>query len=936
MQVPAFVALDLETTGLDPAQDQIIEVGAVRFENGRETASYQCLVDPGRPIPLRVQRLTGISPGMMAGARPVQAALAALVDFCRGVDVVAYNLEFDLAFLQDKLRRAGLAPSWSGVRDCLELARLAVPALGDYRLGAVAAHLGVAPASHRAVEDARACGLSFVELSRRLENLPAWALDEVLAIMQVHSWPLRQLLEEALARSRTRPGTFQPGVPVAPPAPPETVEDPVYQPVDPAQLCALLHPGSRLAQAFAGYEYRPQQVQMLHLVTEALNDGRMALVEAGTGTGKSMAYLLPAVSWAMANAAPVVVSTHTITLQEQLVEKDIPLLRRALDLDFQVALVKGRRNYVCLHKWEHLRRSSPVLLDVEEARWQSRVVAWLGVTRTGDKAELNLPPRGEELWPLVAADSDYCRGNECPHRDRCFVQAARRSAAQAQLIVVNHSLLISDLRTENLILPRYHHVVLDEAHHLEDVATEHLSEEASAQAFLRLLDALGTTTEGALGLARYHLRSEGAGTGVEAIAGALAGRLADIRTRAGSLFAQFGTMLDQGQTGADDGYAQPRRLRPASDTSQAWQLCRERAARLQDAVMGVGPELEELRQCGQAGGRRSENALADLERLIQSLRKLAHPVSLLLEADEEASVYWLEPGSGGAILRVAPVHVGPLLYQRLFSALRGAVLTSATLTVEGKFDYFCERVGLDRLAADRLVWESIGSPFCYHRQALVAVPVDHPPPRGKDTEDFARAVESFLRRLLPLAGGRTLVLFTSHRLLRQVYYQLRQPMEAEDICILAQGIDGSRTRLLEEFRTAQRTALFGSSSFWEGVDVPGEALSCVVLVKLPFTPPTSPVFAARTEELERRGLPAFRRLALPQAVLRFKQGFGRLIRSGQDRGVVIVLDQRVLGNNSRYGHLFIGSLPGPRLLAAPGDEVLEAVGHWLEAGVLMG
>lgn len=929
---PVFVALDLETTGLDPEADHIIEVGAVRFEHGRETASYQCLVDPGHPIPLRVQRLTGITAQDLQGAVNWQKALDGLLAFCAGLPVVAYHAGFDLAFVGNRLQRAGQAPTWSQVVDCLELARLAMPTLGDYRLQAVAGHLGLAPARHRAGDDARVCGEAFVELAARLEQLPAWALKEILAIMGGLPWPLRPLVEEAWARGRPAPAVAK-----TPRDGSLRGEDGErsYRAVDADLVAGYLLPGSALAQKFPRFEHRPQQVHMLKVVAEALNEGRVALVEAGTGTGKSLAYLLPAVCWAVANEAPVVISTHTINLQEQLVEKDIPLVRQCLELPFRVAVVKGRANYLCLNKWEELRRAGRILLDGEEARWQARVVAWLGTTRTGDKSELNLPPRGEELWSLVGSDSDYCRGTDCPRREECYVQAARRAAAQAHLVVVNHALLISDLGAGKLVLPAHRHLVLDEAHHLEDVATEHMTEEAGFYAFARVLDALGSTAGGALGRVHYYLAQDGNSSGAAALCARLQQQLAELRARAGSLFTQLSAMVDQAQGGGEPGYPPSRRLRPTTESGEEWTRGMERAQLLEETVAGLEGAMEGIRECGEGREGEAGAALAYLERLVQALQRLAHPVSLLIQGDEAAYVFWLELRQGGATLRVAPLEVGPLLFRRLFEPLRGVVLTSATLGIGGKFGYFRERVGLDARAGD-LILETIGSPFCYHRQALVALPTGFPQPQDQGSGEFARAVEAFLARLLPVAKGRTLVLFTSHRLMREVYSRLRAPMEVEDICLLAQGIDGSRSRLLEEFRTAQRTALLGSGSFWEGVDVPGEALSCVVMVRLPFTTPTSPVFAARTEAMERRGLPAFRRLALPQAVLRFRQGFGRLIRSEQDRGVVIVLDPRVSGNNSRYGREFIASLPGPQLLEAPEQQVLEAVGSWLEAGVLPG
>lgn len=933
MPEPTFVAVDLETTGLDPLRDRIIELAAVRFENGVETGSFAALVDPGRPVPLRVQRLTGITNADLRGAASAADALAQLVALCRGLPVVAYNLGFDLAFLAGQLGQLGMETPWRETYDCLELARLALPVLGDHRLSTVSARLGVERPTHRAADDARACGLAFARLLQLLEELPAWALRDILELMSPLPWDLRPFFLHAATRARgkrTGPGATAGAVAAAdPPA-----HEGPYTSVDPEPLRAALVPGSALAAVFPIFEYRPQQVQMLSLVTEALNEGKLVLVEAGTGTGKSIAYLLPAVEWAVANHARVVVSTHTINLQEQLLDKDIPLLRRALDLQFDVALLKGRRNYLCLQRYQEYRRSARVKLDPEEARWNARLVAWLALSETGDRAEFGPTGYDEQWWGWVAADSEYCRGLECPDRERCFVQAARRAAAAAHLVITNHSLVVSDLAAGNRVLPRYDHAVFDEAHHLEDVATEHLAEVTGPESMARVLDAVGNSGDGALGKLAYRLRQDGVPRGEAAVAAADAA-IRELRGTVGTLLADLRARLGRSTAPGDDGYAPVLRLRPA-DGDDEWRATSDRAADVVTALDRLSAAGDELREAALAGGAGTEQALQDLLRLVAAVQTQGRPVRLLHLGDVERHVFWLEGARRGSFtLRVAPVCVGELLRAGLFEPLRGAVLTSATLTVQGRFDFVRERLGLDQWHEPRLVGEVIGSPFAYDRQALVAIPADLPVPRGRDSAAFAGAVQGLLRRLLPLVGGRTLVLFTSHRLLQETYHRLRGAMEEEDICLLAQGLDGSRSRLLAELRQGQRTVVLGSSSFWEGIDVPGAALSCVVMVRLPFSPPGAPVHQARCEQLQREGKPPFFFLALPQAVLRFKQGFGRLIRSTSDRGVVVVCDQRVLGNSSTYGQQFLRSLPGPSVLAGTTDQVLEAVAHWLKAGVLI-
>lgn len=954
-----YVAVDLETTGGDPGADRIMETAAVLFEGGRPVSSRAWLCDPGRPIPLRFQQLTGITPEQVRGRPPAEAVLPDLIAFAGGAPLVAHNAGFDGGFLRAAARRAGLEFSLP-VLDTAELARIAFPLQRNYRLASLCRSLGIPLAhAHRAEDDARACGELFARCLAQVESMELGVLLEVLRLAP-YDWPLRPLFDEAARQQegagvRPRPATAW----VAPAAYPlhgQEKADFSPQPaaIDPEQVAAILGPGGPLAAAFASYEHRPQQLQMARLVTEAFNGARHLLMEAGTGTGKSLAYLVPALLWAQQNNERVVISTHTITLQEQLWERDIPFLLGALGWDVEVALAKGRANYVCLRKWEEGVGGADFGTSPEERFFFIRTLPWLAETEAGDRAELQVAAAQEEYWRKIMSEGETCLGPRCQwHGRHCFAFRARARARRAQVIVVNHALLFTDLKAGGGILPPYRNLVIDEAHHLEDVATEQLGTEVAQRelqgALLHLFR--GFRAEMAPGLLPQIKRKldrplparPPVGLPHEEMFDRLIDLVLQAREASERLFAAIAAAVE-GLGGAEGEGGRTLRLTPAVKQGGLWagvEACRPAATallrRLAEGLAALAAALEDL----EGKPRDLDGTLLELARQGAALHEAAANIDAVLGGGEEGMVYWAELSGGGGgreprvRLRAAPIHVGDLLRAELFDKLRSVVMTSATLAVQGSFDHLRHRLGLAGLGPDRLLTGAVPSPFRYRDQALVLIPDDVPNPRQSERE-YTRAVQEFLRDFLVRVGGRTLVLFTSHRQLREVYNELKAGLEEQGLLLLAQGLDGTRSRLVEEFRAGGRAVLFGSASFWEGVDIPGAGLSCVVMVRLPFTPPGDPVQEARIEDLERRGLSAFFHLSLPQAVIRFKQGFGRLIRTGTDRGVVVIFDNRVNPNQTRYGLRFIQSLPRPRVVAAPREQVLRLAADFLTPGDVAG
>lgn len=660
----------------------------------------------------------------------------------------------------------------------------------------------------------------------------------------------------------------------------------------------LFEPEGQLARALDGYEVRQAQVEMAGLVAEAFARNRIALIEAGTGTGKSLAYLVPAL---LARGKRTVVSTHTINLQEQLIRKDIPRLVQALAPDATVALVKGMGNYLCLRRLAEVVEQKEGL-EEEVASEVQRLSEWANKEENSGSATLPFLPK-TATWERVAAEADTCTHARCPFYKKCFFFRARAQAEEADLLVVNHHLLMADLRArqqEGQLLPDYDHLVVDEAHHLEDVATEALAWRLSRRQLWRWLSQLigeGVATGGKLGLLRqrmgecddreFHLALE-----------------VDLPTGKGQLLLAINEafrvlgLLASGEEGRF-------RLTEAERTGNRW------TAEVEPAVKGLIEELKRYAARIHSFLNRMKENLDTL--VLQKTDGVRHEIGAMGKRLEQAAlglhefvvepitpqeVRWIELSARGSNVTLinAKLDVSEVLREQLFEMVPSAVLTSATLTTGQAFDFYRRRLGL----MDASVREaSFPSPFDYEKQAQLFVANDLPQPQDpRFTEQVAQA----LFPLLKACRGNAFVLFTSYQMMRSCADSLSR----RGLSLLVQG-DQDRQQLLESFRKWDGSILFGTDSFWEGVDVTGDALRCVILTKLPFKVPTEPLIQARLQAIEEEGGNPFFDYSLPQAVVKFKQGFGRLIRTATDRGTIICLDRRLI--EKAYGKVFIKSLP---------------------------
>jgi len=944
-----YVALDLETTGLDPERDAIMEVGAVRFRPSVSDGTIRCqvlgtwssLINPGRPIPIQVQHLTGITHDEVMRAPRFSQVIDPLRRFVGHQPVVGHNVSFDLSFLHSHD-----LPLSNVAVDTFELASILLPHAARYSLSKLGEMLGLRNlGTHRALDDAQATVELFVALLAHASELPLATLQEINRLAGGLDWPLKEVfsdLERGLARTAFQGGigqqlaaqlgtreemlgplfaTEQDEEELVPAARPRALN------VD--ELAVMLEEDGIFAQHFPAFEYRAQQVEMLSAVATAFNERQHLMVEAGTGTGKSIAYLLPAVTFAHLNGERVVVSTNTINLQDQLILKDVPDLQKLLPIEFRAAVLKGRSNYLCQRRLGVLRQSG--VSSADEMRMLAKVLVWVPSTQTGERGELFMPDRVEQaLWSKVSAESETCTLDRCRFRDRgsCFFYRARRAAERAHLIIVNHALLLSDVAVENRVLPEYRYLIVDEAHHLEASVTRQLSFQADQRAVERILNELARP----VGVHRYTgflgeilTRCRGAIPPQEwaALEGHVHGLQRQIEAGLTNLYAFFNVLGDflREHSPQRGQYDQRLRITSGLRVQPDWGDVEITWDNLSAQLHSIVTDLERL-----SGGLSELEAfdIPDAEGMVQDctgyfvrLRELREQINACIAEPSSSDIYWAELSArdGRLTLYAAPLHVGNLVQQHLFHPKDSVILTSATLTTDSRFDFIRER--LHAWEADEL---AVGSPFNYRISTLLYLPTDIPEP---SQPYYQKTVEDALIALCLSTEGRTLVLFTSYYQLRTTAQAIARPLADNGIIVYQQGAGISRAQLLENFRTTPKAVLMGTRSFWEGVDVVGPALSVLVIARLPFSVPDDPVFATRAETFDN----PFAEYAIPETILRFRQGFGRLIRTKTDRGVVVVLDKRLLTKS--YGPMFLNSLPECTVVRASLPKLPGAAKRWL-------
>lgn len=929
----SIVALDLETTGLDPQKDTILEIGAVRFNGHRIEDEFSMLVNPRRPIPAFISQLTHITDDMVRNAPRLNEVLPELDAFVGDAPIVGHNVRFDLSFLQ----REGLFYNNDSL-DTYELAGVLLPTATRYNLGALAQSMGIMPGdAHRALADARMTQALLLRLYDKAMELPLDLVAEFVRLGEPLDWGANWVFQHVLRARAQQPISARRAAGSGHEGPLfEGVGDLLAAPLNPNEtltklnvdeVASLLEYGGPFARYFPGYEQRSQQVEMLRAVTDALSEGYHLMVEAGTGTGKSFAYLTPAALWAVENNTRVVISTNTINLQEQLIKKDIPDLRAALGIDLRAVVLKGRGNYLCPRKLSLLRQRGPE--NADEMRVLAKVLVWLGEGGTGDRGEINLNgPAERDIWARLSAEDEGCKVEVCIKRTggNCPFYRVRQAAQAAHLLIVNHALLLADVATGSLVLPEYDYLIVDEAHHLESAITGALSFKISQGDFDRMLRELGGSSSGLLG--RYLTLIHAVAPPSEIAAQTqIVSRATDLAYRLDNLTRNFFYSVDQFLAEQREGrpvgiYAHQERILSATRSQPAWTEVEMAWDETQETIKLLLKLLESINQTigdmADLVNEELEDLQGNLGNLYRRMNEAETNLSALVLKPENDRIYWAEinPNGNRLSLQVAPLMVGPMMEQYLWHEKSSMILTSATLTTNGEFDYLRSRLNADE--ANEL---AVGSPFDYETSALVYIANDIPEP--SDVNGHQRAIESGIVRMAKATGGRMLVLFTSYAQLKRTAQVITGPLAEAGIEVYEQGDGASANTLLENFREATSAVLLGTRSFWEGVDIPGEALSALVIVKLPFDVPSDPIIAARSETFD----DPFHEYSLPEAILRFRQGFGRLIRTQSDRGVVAILDRRVI--SKPYGRMFLESLPECTVRSGSIADLPRAAAQWL-------
>lgn len=736
-----------------------------------------------------------------------------------------------------------------------------------------------------------------------------------------------------------------------------------YVQLEPNAVGQWFQPGGEFERAVPDYEYREEQYAMAVAVADAFSSQRHLVVEAGTGVGKTMAYLVPAVLWTLANKIPVVISTNTKNLQEQIFYKDVPTISRIVRTPFKSALIKGRSNYLCLNRLANLLRNRESELRENQLLPLAHACAWIFKTRSGDLSEF---PYARAIADQLASTSEDCRGRKCPYYTRCFLRAARQASLNADIVITNHSVYFSE-PDNPLALPLNAQVIFDEAHNLEEAATRKFIREVSPYSFFRMLRSLHVSgrkqASGVLSRIRQALYENNFMTTADARDALFAKLDATIkltntvRVSGRRFLLALVDLLPEGSFSL--------RLRPAYLQSYAWNDRLPLLQKLQDDLYALQSELDALcsiftdepsQQAGDDGtvsgplaapvAVRSSNELSvqngvsdfghELGLVVSSVVDISDALDFTTSVEDADWVYWVSLVKGRdkksiGSLHAAPIEIARYMAESLFEKKESVVLCSATMNVGGSPAFISHRIGLDQVDPDRVVSRCVGSPFDYSKQCLAAVPMFLPNvagSRSRAEDDYTRAFSDFTVSLAVVTRGRMLVLFTSYRMMRTCAERVSGVLERAGIRLLVQGGGQSRERITQLFREDHPSVLMGTDSFWEGVDLIGEALSCLVIARLPFDAIADPVISSRSERVAENGGDSFRDFALPNAVIKFRQGFGRLIRHNDDRGIVVVADQRIFTKN--YGSTFRKSLPAELIPYKDAEKLLKDAAAFLE------
>ena len=881
-KIPAFVAVDLETTGLEFEKDEIIEVALVRFENGAPVDSVDYLVRPEsaklRPF---IESLTGISNEDIAGAEDFASLAGKISAFVGDMPLVAHNAMFDSRFLKNALEKVGI-PFNNPVWDSLTLSRIAYQDVPNHRLDTLTQVLNIERSrAHRALPDAEACGKLFVMAYEKIASLDPWLLGALTRIASCSDWKLLfgesaegEIAEPALA---LRAGDAPAGALAASKAP---------------RVDAFFKEGGLLSKTMENFKARPNQQEFASCVERNLYKGGICVLEAPTGSGKSLAYLVAAANKAVSGER-VVISTATHALQEQLIGHDIPQIAPLYDGKLKASVLKGRDNYLCVRKLMEILNAPATLLLPEERDSFMALLPWAVTTEKGDIGECNSfsCARNRVLWSKLSSTAASCVGDTCKYHAVCPALKAKREAMASNLLLVNHSLFLADLALDFALLPTYEHVVFDEAHRLPELSNQSFGRTVSFFRFRNVAKTLVPpkgTTGGIVPELENRIPVENEAARSECTQ--LAADIGEAEKAIHRFFMKIGKKLSKQKVGKGDliyrnGIAADFDADPKNVIDQ-FALVQDRAKSLMELVAGL-PSVGGL--------------LKDFSGRMEELKRYATDFEFLVKAGREGWVFYMEEPFNPHTIKIhaVPLRSGDIWKEKFYPWVKSATFTSATLAVQGDLSYYAQRMGMAELEQKRPFLKAFGEAFASDERRTVQVARYLPKP---SLPEFGDALNNTLVQVLPEVEENTMVLFTSISAMMKAQTALAPEFAAKGKLLLCQHVDGSLDGLIAMFRKSRGACLLGCQSLWEGVDFPGDALKLLVVTKLPFPNPSDPLVAGISNDMKSRSENVFKNYYIPEAYMEMRQGLGRLLRSETDSGKVLILDNRVV--NEAYGKTF--------------------------------
>lgn len=927
-----FVVLDIETTGFNPIENEIIEIGAVKFENGVRIEDLSLFIKPKYEVPEFIKMLTHITDEQLNSGIKLEKALLQLKEFCEQKTVICHNTSFDINFINTKLSEIDESYLKNDIIDTLELSRIYLPFISDHKLGTLTKHFNIElNNAHRAIYDAEATGYLFLKLAEFIVEKIDLQTNNTLLQISNHAFSSTDISEflrkvtsyqkkYALLKRENPKFTYSRSNII------------IHEPQDLKSYTTdeIFSQTGVFSKNLPNYEIREGQIEMSKEIGKSLKNNNFLVVEAGTGVGKSLAYLIPSIQHSFKNNDRIIVSTNTKNLQDQLFFKDIPLLKNCISTPFKAVLLKGRDNYICEKRWLEL-----VNFDFEknltpyEAEDLMKLVVWKKFTKTGDISENTSFQKNSILWKKVVADRFYCPGKKCSYFSKCYLMKIRKASESASLVVVNHSLLLSDILRENSTLGNFKHLVIDEAHNMPNIASKHFGTSIGYYDVNNLFSQLVNVRKDFMGGLLPKLKSNvknsriNSKNYIEKIVENLEKSISAQRDDIGEIFKSIHRYIEE------DGNYGKLRIKKIAQYPKIFSAI----DKIADFLVTIDKNLTDINMTLSAIDKNIfpnyDDVLLSLEAVIDQNNELIEKIDAIKKPDFLENAVWFseirsaDKSYPSGIVNMAPLDVSTILNEYLYDKIDSLIFTSATITIRESFKYFLGRMGLNDTEKLKVKHLIVKSPFDYDKQARVYVTSFLPPPSDRffDAQSSKIIIETIKR-----SNVGTLVLFTSYKNLNYVFDKMVDFCYVQDIPLIAQGKGMGRSAMLDQFKNHGKGIMLGTNSFWEGVDVQGKSLSLLILYKLPFQVPSDPIVEAYIEKLEKEGKNSFMHYMLPNALLKYRQGFGRLIRSKSDNGIVLILDNRI--KSKRYGHYFKEMIPAKTEFMSNDLELYDKISDW--------